>query len=597
MPYGKSRQLTGLGADFHERKEANKKNLLAVSPSWNADVTKAVVGWAGGGDLSAEESAALRIQTWFRRRRFHAQEKQALIEAPASETPERQATSVSCALPQLGDIDEDAEVDEDEHAARVYSGASDSEGLEDLETASEDLPPSGSWLIEARTHAHLLANQLYAQEMAAASDQGTTVQAEPTQPLAARRPTIQLPAARRLTIQLPAQQPDPEPEPEPEPEPAASAALGMSDWSTTQVLEWLPTIGLPVESVSTVYTVLQSLGLDGEDFIELRPKMLQKMLEKAGADDPSALSQQLLAARGSATLDSSSSFRAEEDAAVLDYPWTPPAVDYTQSAAGILKALEEAAAARLQALEAAKDRRDAVDAEAAAEAEAVARLKALRAAKAVREAAGADAEAAHAAAKGQETLRGQLSLTQLMALRTTVPLKAPTSVPLERDRSVSQIPSLSSLLDPNSPTSPLWRTQSSDAGAGGAAAAPNRSSRGVTISMPPRVSQSPTLSSLLEASSSPISTRRTQSASPVGAGSRSRHETVPMKVSQFRRERVTNDFLEKLATRQDAFSPRGSMSTFRSRSVTSPSLPPSPRGPGTAGGGIGRALSTDSGGA
>ena len=55
----------------------------------------------------------------------------------------------------------------------------------------------------------------------------------------------------------------------------------MSQWSPAQVLEWVVTIGLPIGSASTVRTALESLGLDGEELIDLKPKMLQKRLQKS----------------------------------------------------------------------------------------------------------------------------------------------------------------------------------------------------------------------------------------------------------------------------------------------------------------------------
>ena len=99
----------------------------------------------------------------------------------------------------------------------------------------------------------------------------------------------------------PAQEPEPELEPEPEPD----ASLAMSEWSPAQVLEWVVTIGLPIESASTVRTVLESLGLDGEELIDLKPKMLQKRLQKSSVathsvEDAAALAKRVLTARDAA---------------------------------------------------------------------------------------------------------------------------------------------------------------------------------------------------------------------------------------------------------------------------------------------------------
>jgi hypothetical protein len=154
-----------------------------------------------------------------------------------------------------------------------------------------------------------LERKAQAKKAAAASHQTATTQAAKSTSSETPLTEVELDEVARLVIQhdaTDAQQPGPEPEPaqepelelaqEPEPEPA-TAAIAMPDWSAAQVLEWVVTIGLPAHSTSTVCAVLESLELDGDELIELRPKILQKMLQKAGAEDAAALTKQILAAR------------------------------------------------------------------------------------------------------------------------------------------------------------------------------------------------------------------------------------------------------------------------------------------------------------
>jgi hypothetical protein len=73
--------------------------------------------------------------------------------------------------------------------------------------------------------------------------------------------------------------------------------LGMQQWSAAQVLEWVALADLLPESVSAVRAAMELLGVDGEELIHLRVKILQKMLTKHGAQDAEALAKQVIAQR------------------------------------------------------------------------------------------------------------------------------------------------------------------------------------------------------------------------------------------------------------------------------------------------------------
>ena len=120
----------------------------------------------------------------------------------------------------------------------------------------------------------------------------------------------------------PAQQAEAEPEPEPEPElqqaeaepelqteaePVlnerthqlqALTALGVQQWSAAQVLEWVALVDLPSESVSVVGAVIESLDLDGRDFLDVTLRMLHRKLAKhGGVQDAEALAKQVIEQR------------------------------------------------------------------------------------------------------------------------------------------------------------------------------------------------------------------------------------------------------------------------------------------------------------
>jgi ankyrin repeat protein len=126
----------------------------------------------------------------------------------------------------------------------------------------------------------------------------------------------------------PQAQGEPEPAAEPEPEAEAHATpelqsepeldehtqqlqalseLGVQQWSATQVLEWVALADLPPQSVSVVIAVMELLGLDGEELLELGLKILQKQLAKHGAQDAEALAKQVIEHRDALLLSGDSS--------------------------------------------------------------------------------------------------------------------------------------------------------------------------------------------------------------------------------------------------------------------------------------------------
>jgi len=78
----------------------------------------------------------------------------------------------------------------------------------------------------------------------------------------------------------------------------ALTELRVHQWSAAQVLEWVALADWPPESGSVVTTVIKELALDdGEDFLLLPPKTLQKKLAKHGAQDAEALAKQVMQQR------------------------------------------------------------------------------------------------------------------------------------------------------------------------------------------------------------------------------------------------------------------------------------------------------------
>ena len=78
----------------------------------------------------------------------------------------------------------------------------------------------------------------------------------------------------------------------------ALTQLGVQQWSAAQVLEWVALADLPPESVPVINSAFKSIGVDdGEELLELGPKILQKKLAKHGAKDSAALAKQVIAQR------------------------------------------------------------------------------------------------------------------------------------------------------------------------------------------------------------------------------------------------------------------------------------------------------------
>jgi ankyrin repeat protein len=104
---------------------------------------------------------------------------------------------------------------------------------------------------------------------------------------------------------------EPEPEEvEQEPEPErdertqqlqALTELGVQQWSVAQVLEWVALADLSPEGASVVSAALETLDLDGDELLDLPPKILRKHIRKHGARDAEALTKQVIEQRDALT--------------------------------------------------------------------------------------------------------------------------------------------------------------------------------------------------------------------------------------------------------------------------------------------------------
>jgi serine/threonine protein kinase len=74
----------------------------------------------------------------------------------------------------------------------------------------------------------------------------------------------------------------------------ALLAQPMDGWSEAHVQEWVALIGLPSEQVEIVQRALAKENFEGGDLEEMGKRQLQKMLQKAGADDAPNLAEQTL---------------------------------------------------------------------------------------------------------------------------------------------------------------------------------------------------------------------------------------------------------------------------------------------------------------
>eukprot|EP01046_Picozoa_sp_COSAG06_P024043 COSAG06_NODE_1939_length_8024_cov_83.073186_6_plen_990_part_00 len=98
-----------------------------------------------------------------------------------------------------------------------------------------------------------------------------------------------------------------EPEADTEPEPEldehtqqlqALAELGVQQWSAAQVLEWVALADLPPESIPAAIAAMESLDVDGRDFLDLTLRMLHRKLAKhGGVQDAEALAKQVIEQR------------------------------------------------------------------------------------------------------------------------------------------------------------------------------------------------------------------------------------------------------------------------------------------------------------
>eukprot|EP01045_Picozoa_sp_COSAG04_P000282 COSAG04_NODE_6_length_47123_cov_87.347482_5_plen_1442_part_00 len=128
-------------------------------------------------------------------------------------------------------------------------------------------------------------------------------------------------------------EPDPEPEPEPEPQESAAEQAArerserlirletgppMSEWSETHVSEWVSLIDLPEGCEDAVKAVCSDM--DGEDLLIFIPKTLQKMLRKAGAEEPEAAAKAILRQRDSLGKDKPAASKPAKEADALECP-------------------------------------------------------------------------------------------------------------------------------------------------------------------------------------------------------------------------------------------------------------------------------------
>jgi hypothetical protein len=76
------------------------------------------------------------------------------------------------------------------------------------------------------------------------------------------------------------------------------------------VLEWVALTDLPADSVPVVCAAVDLLDCDGEELLDMRVKIVQKLLAKSGADDPIALAKLAIEQRDVLTRDDGKSTAA-----------------------------------------------------------------------------------------------------------------------------------------------------------------------------------------------------------------------------------------------------------------------------------------------
>jgi hypothetical protein len=97
----------------------------------------------------------------------------------------------------------------------------------------------------------------------------------------------------------------------------ALTELGVQQWSTAQVLQWVALADLPPESISVLTDVIESLDVDGRDFLDLTLRMLQRKLAKHGAQDAEALAKQVIEQRDTLLLSGDSTSQSTSPQAEL----------------------------------------------------------------------------------------------------------------------------------------------------------------------------------------------------------------------------------------------------------------------------------------
>jgi hypothetical protein len=73
------------------------------------------------------------------------------------------------------------------------------------------------------------------------------------------------------------------------------ATAPMAEWNAAQLVLWATLLSLP--ELPLLQSIFLEDDVDGEEFVDMKPKMLQRMLKKAGAADPEGATQTILAQR------------------------------------------------------------------------------------------------------------------------------------------------------------------------------------------------------------------------------------------------------------------------------------------------------------
>ena len=92
----------------------------------------------------------------------------------------------------------------------------------------------------------------------------------------------------------------------------------MAEWSEAQVSEWISLIDLPDGCAEAVRDVCSDI--DGEELLDFTPKLLQKLLRKAGAEEPEAAAKAILQQRDSVGKEAQAASKPARDADALECP-------------------------------------------------------------------------------------------------------------------------------------------------------------------------------------------------------------------------------------------------------------------------------------